>query len=88
MQIIQNIPLSNAYMQKYSSDFYSVLAVVASFILFALIYFGIKFLRFCFNESDKCDEELRNRNAEKITNTLFVSDLYLSLVLCLAHLRF
>lgn len=75
MQIIQNIHLSNSYMQKYSSDFYSVLAVAASFILFALIYFGIKFLRFCFNESDKCDEALRNRNAEEITNTLFISGL-------------
>lgn len=69
MQIIQNIPLSNAYMQKYSSDFYSILAVAASLILFALIYFGIKFLRFCFNESDKCDEELRNRNAESRTKS-------------------
>lgn len=61
MQIIQNIPLSNAYMQKYSSDFYSVLAVAASLILFALIYFGIKFLRFCFNESVKTVEPLKTR---------------------------
>lgn len=75
MQIIQNISLSNSYMQKYSFDFYSVLAVAALFILFALIYFGIKFLLFCFNESDKCDEDLRNRNAEELTNTLFVSGL-------------
>lgn len=73
MQIIQNIPLSNAYMQKYSSEFYSALAVSASLILFALIYLGIKFLLFCFDKSDQCDEETKRRNEDKICNAVVIS---------------